>query len=75
MSHNRIYIVKFATWIKMREMLLPLNDLGDLDSRPDLTKAGLGGDKDLPLDMRSSATTSAFPTYELPKKVKKVKRS
>ena len=44
------------------------------DRRPDLVNGGIG-DKDTPKPMRRSATTSAFPTYELPGMKPKSKNS
>lgn len=43
----------------------------DAARRPDLIKGGLSTDrKDMPMGMRTSSPTSAFPTYSL----KKIKR-
>lgn len=39
-----------------------------LTQNPQVCKGGLSNQTNLPLDMRKSTTTSAFPTYELGKK-------
>lgn len=64
--------MEFKKWLKFIERFSEPLSLGDISRRPDLIKAGTGGCPDLPMGMRTACqpTTSAFPTYELPKKKK-----
>lgn len=65
---TNIYIsMDFKKWFERFSEPLPL---GDPARRSDLIRGGLNGCENVPIGMRPACqpTTSAFPTYRLPKK-------
>lgn len=65
--------MNFKKWFTERFDFPPNN--GDIARRPDLIKGGESGCEDVPMGMKPMCqpTTSAFPTYSLPKKKKSAK--